>query len=451
MYHRGFFRRTAKSVVPDKAEAVEDRQGRPLDRLCRGTQGLVRGMDEAKHAHRRVRQRREAVGQARSFGGVAVFVPPAILEEVQAVFQLPMTADVGVQLGGTDRAGVAAGDEVPAVVEQHRPIGRADFAIGAENDLAAGNVQMLTEILGIGKVEPQPAGFRVAPLFSSTSEAGRACAASAKQVIRASRTSGWLALTWNKESQPWALNNSSNGRCLPLSGISSMLKSLLCVRGHHVLEACLKRDAVVLDAGAHRGEFSRVLKSSIGCRCYALEPNPQLYTTLQDTDYVGKGCWALGSGDGRVSFVLSENPEAGHVCSDSGLSGTRVVETDCVTLQTAMRRFNLDHLDLLKLDVEGAEFDVLRETPAEVLDCVGQITVEFHDFLPAWQGMSDVEGIRMRLEMLGFLCCRFSFRTNGDVLFINTRIHQLSAMQRVYLQRIARLVERMKAWWARTL
>jgi len=68
-----------------QAEAVEDRQGRPLDRLCRGTQGLIRGVDEAKHAQRRVRQRREAVGQARSFGVVAVFVPPAILEEVQAV------------------------------------------------------------------------------------------------------------------------------------------------------------------------------------------------------------------------------------------------------------------------------------------------------------------------------------------------------------------------------
>lgn len=130
------------------------RQGRPLDSLCRGAQGLIRGMDEAKHAQRRVRQRREAVGQARSLGVVAVFVPPAILEEAQAVFHLPMTADVGVKLGGTDRAGVAAGDKVPAVVEQHRPIGRAHFAIDAENDLAAGKVQMLTEILGIGKVEP---------------------------------------------------------------------------------------------------------------------------------------------------------------------------------------------------------------------------------------------------------------------------------------------------------
>ena len=152
-------------------------------------------MDEAQHAQGRVRQRGKAIGQAGTLGVVTVFVPPAILDEVQAIFHLPVAANVDVKPGGADRAGVATGDEIPGIVEQDRAIGRAYFAIGADGDLAVGKAQTLTNILGVVEVEPQPAGFGVVPLFSVTSEAGRACEALAKHVFSASRTSGWLALT----------------------------------------------------------------------------------------------------------------------------------------------------------------------------------------------------------------------------------------------------------------
>jgi hypothetical protein len=49
---------------------------------------------------------------------VAVFVPPAILDEVEAIFHLPMTPDVGLKFGRRDRARIEAGNEVPALVKQ---------------------------------------------------------------------------------------------------------------------------------------------------------------------------------------------------------------------------------------------------------------------------------------------------------------------------------------------
>ena len=126
---------------------------------------------------------------------MAVFIPPAIFDEVQAVFHLPMAADVGVKLGRRDRARIEAGHEVPAFVQQKSTIGQSHFTIGADGDLTGGNVQTLTQILGVVQVDPNPAGIAATPFFSVVSWAGRVDDASAKHVFNASSMSGWLALT----------------------------------------------------------------------------------------------------------------------------------------------------------------------------------------------------------------------------------------------------------------
>jgi hypothetical protein len=126
---------------------------------------------------------------------VAIFIPPAILDEVQTVFNLPMAANVGVKLGRRDRARIEAAYEITAFVKQKSTIGRSHFTIGADGDLTVGNVQTLTEILGVVQVDPNPACFVAVPFFSVVSWAERLDAASAKHVFNASSMSGWLALT----------------------------------------------------------------------------------------------------------------------------------------------------------------------------------------------------------------------------------------------------------------
>jgi hypothetical protein len=126
---------------------------------------------------------------------VTVFVPPAILDEMQAVFHLPMAANGGVKLSRRDRARIEAGHKIPAFVKQKSAIGRTYFTIGADGDSTVGNIQTLTDILGVVQVDPNPAGIAAIPFFSVVSWAGRADEASAKHVFNASSMSGWFALT----------------------------------------------------------------------------------------------------------------------------------------------------------------------------------------------------------------------------------------------------------------
>lgn len=121
---------------------------------------------------------------------MTILVPPTVFDKVKTVFDLPVAANVGLQLRCRDRSRVDAGHKVPALVGENLAIGRTHFAIDANDDLTMRKVQTLADILGVVQVEPQLAGFVMEPLFSATSWAGLDCDASAKHIFNASSTSG---------------------------------------------------------------------------------------------------------------------------------------------------------------------------------------------------------------------------------------------------------------------
>lgn len=76
--------------------------------------------------------RRQAGGETGPPRVMAVLVPPAILQEVEAVFQSPVAADVPQQVRRGDLLGVEAGDEVSHIARQHFAVRRAQLTIHAD-------------------------------------------------------------------------------------------------------------------------------------------------------------------------------------------------------------------------------------------------------------------------------------------------------------------------------
>jgi FkbM family methyltransferase len=216
---------------------------------------------------------------------------------------------------------------------------------------------------------------------------------------------------------------------------------LASVRGHHIWPAPLNKDSVVVDAGAHRGEFSAEIIRRFGCQCHLIEANPELAKNLTVAGAASITTAALGACDGCGMLHVSENPEATGLF-DAG-SVTTNVEVETISLATLMQRLGIAKIDILKLDIEGAEFDLIASTPDQTLQRIGQITVEFHDFKPAFRGRGLFENARARLQAIGFDCCNLAFRTHGDVLFLNRARLRLAAGQRIYFQFCARWIEKM--------
>lgn len=220
---------------------------------------------------------------------------------------------------------------------------------------------------------------------------------------------------------------------------------LSCIRGHYIWPGPLNADSVVIDAGAHRGQFSAELIRRFGCKCHLVEANPTLAAELAVPGSVSVTNAALSAEDGSAPLHLTENPESSSLTLSAGSpAANRAIEVETVTLKSLMERLGLTKIDLLKLDIEGAEFGLIEITADDTLRAIDQLTVEFHDFQPRFSGARLFEKARARLESLGFVCAVMSFRTHGDVLFLNCASLDIPKTTQVYLRSMARLLEKAK-------
>ncbi|MFN4902065.1 MAG: FkbM family methyltransferase [Ignavibacteria bacterium] len=193
-----------------------------------------------------------------------------------------------------------------------------------------------------------------------------------------------------------------------------------CIRGHHIYASLLNSESVILDLGGHKGEFSSILNEKHGCTCHVLEAMPDLYEGIRQSEQLHAYHFAAGSQDGSMEFHISSNPESNSLrLKSEDHVGTIIVPT--ISIPSFMNRFEIKKIDLLKMDIEGAEIDVFRGMSDKLLQSIPQITVEFHDFIPEMQLEREVIECINRMKSLGFACIVFSRYTHFDVLFLNTR------------------------------
>jgi len=223
------------------------------------------------------------------------------------------------------------------------------------------------------------------------------------------------------------------------------------VKQHHFFSGLLNYNSVVVDLGAHRGEFSSKLSESFGCKCYAVEALPSLYSQIEEDDLVKKFNYAITDSNKPISLNVSANPEGNSIYKEvadaasnwqmmnmpsAAVINDGYVNVNGITLETFLDMNEIEMIDLLKIDIEGAELDLFRSTKDETL-CkkVRQITVEFHDFIEEFKEAkgSKFREIQERLTSLGFVSIVFSFGNYIDVLMINTSKVELSRIEKLYL------------------
>jgi FkbM family methyltransferase len=133
---------------------------------------------------------------------------------------------------------------------------------------------------------------------------------------------------------------------------------------------------VIVDLGSHIGSsivFFRVRHPN--AQIHGFEPDPRTFAALEANVGALEGVTidprAVSGADGESTFHCSPYSLASSLAGEG-----RPVAVRTVSLDTLMDELGLDHIDLLKLDVEGAEYDVLSGT--ERLDSVRAICGELH-------------------------------------------------------------------------
>jgi hypothetical protein len=148
---------------------------------------------------------------------------------------------------------------------------------------------------------------------------------------------------------------------------------------------------------------------------------------------------AISSANAPIKIYLAEHPECNSIkpTFDVEHQTQEVITVEGVTLDSFLSTNQLDSLDLLKIDIEGAEDELFKAVSDANLQRVKQITIEFHDFLSGAIRTDAVLQIIHRLKGIGFYCLPFSYMLAGmkhaDVLFINTKMCNLSLSDRLNL------------------
>lgn len=188
---------------------------------------------------------------------------------------------------------------------------------------------------------------------------------------------------------------------------------------HSFIADLIKPGSVVVDLGANQGEFSDYMAKDFNAEVYAIEPVPELFNRIPASPRLKKFQYCVSGQNKPYQLHLPDSQCA--TLSDKVSGKKKVIIVEGITLKTFLENQNINRVNLLKIDIEGAEIEMFENLEKETLAKLDQITVEFHDFL--WPELkSKVEGIKHRLSENGFYCLRFTFFNNGDILFIKKNL-----------------------------
>jgi FkbM family methyltransferase len=134
---------------------------------------------------------------------------------------------------------------------------------------------------------------------------------------------------------------------------------------HIRYEYDLNPESVVIDLGAYKGEWANEIHARYGCQVVVVEPTEYI-RDYQHGPIINK---AAGTHDGKVSFGGRAYYTSAFEAGDH--------EYECFNINVLIGLH--DTIDLLKVNIEGAEYDVLAcITERGLHNRIKNIQVQFH-------------------------------------------------------------------------
>jgi len=193
------------------------------------------------------------------------------------------------------------------------------------------------------------------------------------------------------------------GNCL-----SEIVRYTDFVQLHAVCNAAMQIERpIIVDIGAHHGAYAIILgkiAQSKGGKVIAVEPVPESYGVMVENISLN------GLSNTVICEQVAISDKPGHLNMElkgvesklSGKQSGNCCPVVAVTLEQLLQKYEITKVDLLIIDVEGAELPVLRSFPWRSAS-VGRIFCELHPY--AWKDFGyDGEGMRVFLLEHKYRC-----------------------------------------------
>jgi len=144
-------------------------------------------------------------------------------------------------------------------------------------------------------------------------------------------------------------------------------------------------DAVILDLGANVGMFTLyATRNAPKAKVFSVEPFPSTFRRLVAAvrdHHLDSRVTCLNyaaTGNSGVRLMPNEQVPSQRRALASAASVTSGTQVMGKTIESMLEENRLPHVDLLKLDIEGSEYEVLLSTPQPVLSRIDRIALEYH-------------------------------------------------------------------------
>ncbi len=207
------------------------------------------------------------------------------------------------------------------------------------------------------------------------------------------------------------------------------------------LQQLLPSKPVILEAGACDGEDSlRMSQLWPQGTIYSFEPVPSLFLKTRAKTFARNNvhCYklALSEQTGKATFFVSSSPEEetsgsgsllepkDHLTIYPDVRFEKTIEVQTINLDEWAAQNNVDYIDLMWLDMQGAELSVLKAAP-RILRTVKLIFIEIA-FKETYKNVPLYPEVRSWLESQGFTVifeetCGAA-KAEGNALFIRSNL-----------------------------
>ena len=206
------------------------------------------------------------------------------------------------------------------------------------------------------------------------------------------------------------------------------------IGGHTFCSRLIGKNSIIIDLGGHQGYFSQQMNNRYKCTAYVVEPVYSLYESIIASPLLKKYNFAVAGDVGETVFYESENIQAGSILGQNVDFNGEAYTVKTKSLSNFIDELGLTEVDLLKVDIEGAEIQLINTIDAKDAFCIKQMTVEFHDSTPNpnVQEIDVLESIQ-HLKAFGFYGVNMG-DDNRDWFFINSRYKKISKITNSYLK-----------------
>lgn len=194
--------------------------------------------------------------------------------------------------------------------------------------------------------------------------------------------------------------------------------------GWYVVTTNIGKNSIVYSFGVGEdASFDIALIERFGLTIHAFDPTPKAIHWVKSQGFADSFVmheYGVASFDGNASFHPPENPNyVSHTLLEKSSTKAQTISVPVKRLSTIMKELGHDHIDILKMDIEGAEYEVITDMRKSGIR-PEQILVEFHHRFTGVSINRTKEAIKT-IKCMGYSLFTVS-ATNQEFCFIRDSI-----------------------------